>query len=947
MIIHRPISGSLARRFAIVAAALATAALVLITASSWWLVSQQHKAAARVLHQKEAEFHASTVSRILHGVSSRLSEVAGSSILATGLVDSAGRETYLTPYLNSIQQVSGVPVQILFTDFEGKEISSNGAARFSDQHRTWLKKRLEHNRKDAAIFIADSGPELVAVEPMAYNRTQTAEGALLYKVALKDVQPFASARLLWNEEGPENPVQPTPSDVLVSIESPEIFRHLDLRLSEHERPNPSKDLAPQFAIIFVLALALSTGVFIIGSRLSLTLTRDLRQLETFSRAVVTDGFGDRRAEASGSTEVAGLARSINHMLDRLYEQHTMLQEETEKLHQLANTIPQHAWMADSDGRIHWYNDRWYEYTGMTPPQMGDWGWQLLHDPNVLPSVMANWKASIASGEPFEMSFPLRAANGQFRTFFTRAAPLRDASGKIVQWFGTNTDVTPLEEAEKAIRESQERLKEGMVAARMVVWDWDLASGQVKFSDNAQAVLGGTWDSMTSVWQAIHPDDLKLIRGAHNTAIAERGHYHQVIRVIRPDNAEVLWLDVQGKVLCDASGNPSSIRGVSVDVTERKRAEESLREADRRKDEFLAMLAHELRNPLAPISAAAQLLKLVRLDDAKVSQTSDIIARQVEHMTGLVDDLLDVSRVTRGLITLDSKPLDLKQIVSDAVEQVRPLIDARRHALALHLPPEPVRVSGDQKRLIQVISNLLNNAAKYTPEGGSIALRLDLRADRVTLTVTDTGIGISPKVLPHVFDLFIQAERSSDRSQGGLGLGLALVKSLVELHGGSVLAHSRGAGTGATFTVHLPCLTGETELPLDRERDLSLKTAQKPLRVMVVDDNSDAAQSLAMFLQAAGHDVLVESDPHRALERARVEVPEVCLLDIGLPDMDGNELARRLRSSPQTSTALLIAITGYGQEFDRKKSMAAGFDHYLVKPADTTKLVALLEERHAS
>jgi CheY-like chemotaxis protein/two-component sensor histidine kinase len=342
-----------------------------------------------------------------------------------------------------------------------------------------------------------------------------------------------------------------------------------------------------------------------------------------------------------------------------------------------------------------------------------------------------------------------------------------------------------------------------------------------------------------------------------------------------------------------------------------------------------------------------LLKLVRLDDAKVSQTSDIIARQVEHMTGLVDDLLDVSRVTRGLITLDSKPLDLKQIVSDAVEQVRPLIDARRHALALHLPPEPVRVSGDQKRLIQVISNLLNNAAKYTPEGGSIALRLDLRADRVTLTVTDTGIGISPKVLPHVFDLFIQAERSSDRSQGGLGLGLALVKSLVELHGGSVLAHSRGAGTGATFTVHLPCLTGETELPLNRERDLSLKTAQKPLRVMVVDDNSDAAQSLAMFLQAAGHDVLVESDPHRALERARVEVPEVCLLDIGLPDMDGNELARRLRSSPQTSTALLIAITGYGQEFDRKKSLAAGFDHYLVKPADTTKLAALLEERNAS
>lgn len=380
---------------------------------------------------------------------------------------------------------------------------------------------------------------------------------------------------------------------------------------------------------------------------------------------------------------------------------------------------------------------------------------------------------------------------------------------------------------------------------------------------------------------------------------------------------------------------------------RDKAEQELRAADRRKDEFLAMLAHELRNPLAPISAAAQVLKLGQADDAQIRATSDIIARQADHMTQLVDDLLDVSRVTRGLVTLERDTLDIRDIVSDAVEQVGPLINVRRHDLALHFPPEPVVLVGDKKRLVQVIANLLNNAAKYTPQGGHIDVRVEAQQDQVMITVADDGIGMAPELVSRVFDPFSQAERTSDRSQGGLGLGLALVKSLVELHGGSVKAFSSGAGAGSVFVVHLPLLDNQSSPFLRHGADVPLPVSARALRVMVVDDNVDAAHTLEMFVKAAGHAVVVESHAAGALARARAVAPEVCLLDIGLPDIDGNELARRLRKMPETAEAVLIAITGYGQQQDRENAMAAGFDYHFVKPVDAVKLAGLLAEISSS
>ena len=408
----------------------------------------------------------------------------------------------------------------------------------------------------------------------------------------------------------------------------------------------------------------------------------------------------------------------------------------------------------------------------------------------------------------------------------------------------------------------------------------------------------------------------------------------------------------GRVIdVEASANIVEIHGEEVlvaivrDVTERNRAAAALREADRRKDEFLAMLAHELRNPIAPISMAAQLLMGAPGDAARVGQLSQVIARQVGHMVGLVDDLLDVSRVTRGLVALEQHALDLNMLLTDAVEQVRPLLDARHHLLTVEPSAEPACVCVDRSRMVQIVANLLNNAAKYTPEGGRIGLAVSLLPEQVELTVSDNGIGIAPALLPQVFDLFTQAERSPDRSQGGLGLGLALVKSLTELHQGTVLASSSGVGQGSRFAVRLPRLRLPDMDPGLMQPELlpPVSAPTRSLRILLVDDNGDAADTLAAFLAGAGHHLTVSHDVTGALEALEAGMPEVCIFDIGLPEVDGYSLARRVRALPGGRDCRLLALSGYGQERDRVRAVQAGFDQYFVKPIDTRCLLSLLAQ----
>jgi signal transduction histidine kinase/DNA-binding response OmpR family regulator len=374
----------------------------------------------------------------------------------------------------------------------------------------------------------------------------------------------------------------------------------------------------------------------------------------------------------------------------------------------------------------------------------------------------------------------------------------------------------------------------------------------------------------------------------------------------------------------------------------------VQEADRQKNEFLAMLAHELRNPLAPIRNAVQVLETETALPRQQQWAREVIARQVQQMVRMVDDLLDVSRITRGKITLRTETVDVAKVIADAVETSRPLIEARRHELNVNLPQQPLRTRGDPARLAQVIANLLNNAAKYTEEGGRIWLGVEREAEEVVVRVRDTGVGVPPDMLASIFEPFAQVERSIDRSQGGLGIGLTLVRRLVELHEGRVEAYSAGPGAGSEFVVRLPALADTLPgTPPSNGKHASPARRLPPLRTLIIDDNVDGAESLAVLLRALGLEVQTAYDGPEGLSAAAEFRPEVVLLDIGLPKMDGYEVARRLRRTWGGEPLLLIALSGYGQAEDRQRSLQAGCDHHFVKPMAPDVLVSLLQSTAAN
>lgn len=491
-----------------------------------------------------------------------------------------------------------------------------------------------------------------------------------------------------------------------------------------------------------------------------------------------------------------------------------VRESEQKLRLLADTIPQLAWMAHPDGYVFWYNRGWHEYTGTTPEDMEGWGWQRVHDPAVLPQVLEKWQGSIARGERFEMVFPLRSAQGEFRPFLTRVNPFRDAEGHLVYWCGTNTDIS----------------------------------------------------------------DIKAM-------------------------------------------------------------EATLRDTDRRKDEFLATLAHELRNPLAPIRNSLQILRMPQVEPATSQQMLAMMERQVQHLVRLVDDLLDVSRVMRGRIELRREQVELAQVVARAVETAQPLVDTLGHKLEIALPSESLIVEVDPVRLSQVVSNLLTNAAKYTDGGGHILLSATRERQDVVIRVRDNGIGIAPEVLPHIFELFMQAEHAASRAQGGLGIGLTLSKNIALLHGGTIEARSAGLGHGAEFVVRLPVAV---DVPASPQAHAPATNIPKS-SILVIDDNEDAAETLSTLLRLQGHDVAVAYDGAAGLELARANPPELVFIDLGMPRMDGYEVARRMRQTSGLTDAMLIALTGWGQEADRAQTADAGFDHHIVKPAEPAALERVIGE----
>ncbi|WP_332823828.1 PAS domain-containing hybrid sensor histidine kinase/response regulator [Ramlibacter sp.] len=541
-------------------------------------------------------------------------------------------------------------------------------------------------------------------------------------------------------------------------------------------------------------------------------------------------------------------------------------------------------------------------------------------------------------DPAELGQP-----GLARWVEATARPIKGPDGAVVEVMLIHEDVTERLLETRQLRASEAQFRTIADAMPQMVWS-TLPDGYHDYYNHQWYEFTGAPPGTTDGegWNGMfHPDDQPRAWEVWRHSL-KTGEKYEIEYRLRHRSGEYRW--VLGRALPVRNGQGEIVRwmGTCTDIHEQKRARDELLATNRRKDDFLAMLAHELRNPLAPISTAAQLLKAVSSDRARVERSAEIIERQVRHMTELVDDLLDVSRVTRGLVELERAPVELKAVLGSAIEQVRPLIEARGHQLTTRMASGDVYVLGDRTRLVQVVSNLLANAAKYTPPNGSVSLSMTV-GEHVEVRVADNGMGMEAQLIPHVFELFTQGERTPDRAQGGLGLGLALVKSLVELHGGRVTAESDGPGKGSTFTVTLPPLKAGAPAVSEAHQRIDIPRAVKALRVMVVDDNKDAAETLGMLLESVGHEVRVLHDPQHALAAVRESAFDAFVLDIGLPGMDGYTLARQLRAHAHAAAATFIALTGYGSADDKHRGGDAGFHHYLVKPADLNALARLLQQ----
>jgi PAS domain S-box-containing protein len=517
--------------------------------------------------------------------------------------------------------------------------------------------------------------------------------------------------------------------------------------------------------------------------------------------------------------------------------HQQLTDTAARFQQLANSIPQLAWMAKPNGDVFWYNDRWYEYTGTQPNVQMGWGWESVHDPMELRRVRDKWVAHLASGEPWEDTFPLRRHDGVFRWHLSRARPIRDSDGRITMWFGTNTDVTE----HRQLAEDREELLAAERAAR----------------------------------------------------------------------------------------------------TEAERV-------GRMKDEFLATLSHELRTPLSAILGWSQLLQRSEPAGDMLNEGLGVIERNARIQTQLISDLLDMSRIISGKVRLDVQRVDLAPVINAAVDSVRPSAENKAIRLQKVLDPLAGPVSGDPNRLQQVVWNLLSNAIKFTPKGGKIEVLLERINSHVEITVTDTGQGIAPDFLPHVFDRFRQADSSTTRHQGGLGLGLAIVKQLVELHGGQIAAKSAGEGEGASFSVRLPVAITRRAPESRRNRTRSDGTARDfdqislaGKKVLVIDDEADARDLIQRLLTERSAEVLVAESANRGLELLKRERPDVVLSDIGMPEKDGYEFIRDVRSldEDEGGKTPAVALTAFARSEDRTRAMMAGYQVHLSKPVEAPELIA--------
>ena len=552
-------------------------------------------------------------------------------------------------------------------------------------------------------------------------------------------------------------------------------------------------------------------------------------------------------------------------------------------------------------------------------------------------------------------------DGQRLTVNLVVTAVRNAAGEITGFLGVAEDITERKRSEEALRKSEERFDLAVAGSNDGIWDWDVRTNEVYYAPRFKELLGFCDDEFDNTFEAfetaLHPEDRQGTLVFIQRHLKDREPYDVEYRLLTK-SSEYRWFRARGQAIWDATGQAIRMAGSLTDITERKQAEaaleqnaaeirrayETLRvaEAEARKavderDQFLAMLSHELRNPLSAILNGVGVLGHVRADREAVEHAREAIQRQVHHMSRLLDDLLDVARVTQGKIGFRPRALDLNELMLESAESIQPIMDEHGHEFSIMPQPNALIVEGDPTRLLQIIENLLTNAAKYTPRGGKITVEVRKRRAFCELCVRDNGRGIDPELLEEVFDMFFQSNHALDRSEGGMGVGLTLVRALVEMHGGTICAQSDGIGKGSRFLVRLPLSMKSTLSP---NKDIASATGGSR-RIVLIEDNDDSREMLQTMLKLDGHQVQCASDGQEGLDAILQQCPDVAVIDIGLPIMDGYEVAKQVRKRFSKSDVLLVALTGYGQEKDREAAYQAGFDEHLVKPLNLQKLKLLL------
>jgi PAS domain S-box-containing protein len=722
--------------------------------------------------------------------------------------------------------------------------------------------------------------------------------------------------------------------------------------------------------IFAIVIALSMSVAVVlSSTLQHIITAPLASMAAVARQMVERRDYSLRAQKTSDDEIGLLVDAFNSMLDEMQWRTQALERSNSAMREeVATRQTAEAALGHANARIE---------STMAAAEIGTWVWDLRSNefsadrnlagllgvgdekqisgeprlwqryihPDDLPSVAAAESAAVRTGVLRYTEFRIVRANGVVRWMAGRGRAQLDDSNVSIMLSGLLIDITPQKLAEQALRESERLYRAIGESIDFGVWVCGADGRNIYASESFLRLTGITQEQCSNFgWaKSLRPEDLQATMQAWTDCIQSGAPWYRENLILGADGHCHPVL-AQGVAIRGDNGEITGWAGINLDISRLKQTEDALREADRRKDEFLATLAHELRNPLAPIQHAVKILDTAASDAQQRVWAREVIARQTQRMALLLDDLLDVSRITSGRLDLKKEYLNLDSLVATAIETARPLIENKRHKLEVQLPPEPMELEVDPLRLSQALSNLLTNAAKYTDAGGHITLIVSVGGDELRMTVRDNGIGLNPQAMPQLFEMFSQVQSAIDRAEGGLGIGLALVKGLVALHGGTVEAHSAGLGRGSEFTIRLPksVVSARASSAAGTASSAGDATGVR-CRVLVADDNVDAAQTLAFVLELSGYEVFVAHSGLEALSIGARERPEVAILDIGMPEMNGYETARRIRQETWGRRALLLALTGWGQEEDKEKSKASGFDVHLTKPVDLPELETLLAD----